>query len=135
MNWCCNSLKQDDEIFHLRFFLRSISRSVSAVQIPFIRNGWCMDWLFILVIISATYRSSRLELFSRNAVLRNSAKFTGTHLCQSLFFKKVAGLRPAILLKKRLWHRCFPVNFAKLLRTPFLTEHLRWLIMDLQKNR
>ena len=24
------------------------------------------------------------------------------------------------LLKKRLWHRCFPVNFAKFLRTPFL---------------
>ena len=33
--------------------------------------------------------------------------------------------RPATLLKKRLWHRCFPVNFAKFLRIPFLTEHLR----------
>ena len=29
-------------------------------------------------------------------------------------------LRPATLLKKRLWQRCFPVNFAKFLRTPFL---------------
>ena len=29
-------------------------------------------------------------------------------------------LRPAALLKKRLWERCFPVNFAKFLRTPFL---------------
>ena len=29
------------------------------------------------------------------------------------------GLRPATLLKKRLWHRCFSVNFAKFLRTPF----------------
>ena len=37
-----------------------------------------------------------------------------------LFFNKVAGLRPATLLKKRLWHRCFPVNFAKFLRTPIL---------------
>ena len=35
-------------------------------------------------------------------------------------FNKVAGLRPATLLKKRLWHRCFPVNFLKTLRTPFL---------------
>ena len=26
------------------------------------------------------------------------------------------------LLKKRPWHRCFPVNFMKFLRTPFLTE-------------
>ena len=29
--------------------------------------------------------------------------------------------------KKRLWHRCFPVNFVKFLRTPFLTAHIRWL--------
>ena len=27
-------------------------------------------------------------------------------------------------IKKRLWHRCFPLNVAKFLRTPFLTEHL-----------
>ena len=27
---------------------------------------------------------------------------------------------PATLLKKSLWYRCFPVNFAKFLRTPFL---------------
>ena len=32
-------------------------------------------------------------------------------------------LQPETLLKKRLWHSCFPVNFAKFLRTPFLTEH------------
>ena len=34
-------------------------------------------------------------------------------------FNKVAGLRPATLLKKRLWYRC-PVKFAKFLRTLFL---------------
>ena len=33
------------------------------------------------------------------------------------------------LLKKRLWRRCFPVDFAKFLRTPFLIEHLRWLLL------
>ena len=70
-------------------------------------------------------RSSRPEVFCKKDVFRNFAKFTGKHLCQSLFFSKVAGLRPATLLKKRPWHRCFPVNFAKSLRTPFFTEHLR----------
>ena len=53
-------------------------------------------------------------------VLRNFAKFTGKHLRQSLSFNKVAGLRPATLLKKRLRHRCFPVDFPKFLRTPSL---------------
>ena len=28
--------------------------------------------------------------------------------------------QPATLLNRRLWHRCFLVNFAKFLRTPFL---------------
>ena len=37
----------------------------------------------------------------RKGALRNFAKFTEKHLCQSLFFNKVAGLRPATLLKKR----------------------------------
>ena len=44
----------------------------------------------------------------KKGVLKNFAKFTGKHLCQSLFFNKVAGLR----LQKELWHRCFPVNFG-----------------------
>ena len=48
----------------------------------------------------------------KNGVLRNFAKFTGKHLCQSLLFNKVAALSPATLLKKGLWHRCFPVKFT-----------------------
>ena len=52
-------------------------------------------------------RSSRLEVFRRKGVLRNFTKFTGNYLRQSLFLNKVAGLRPATLLKTRLWHRCF----------------------------
>ena len=34
------------------------------------------------------------------------------------------------LLKKRLLRRCFPVNFTKFLRTPFFTEHLGWLLLN-----
>ena len=59
------------------------------------------------------------EVFYKKGALKNFAKFTGNHLCQSLFFNKVAGLRPATLFKKRLCHRCFPVNFAQFLRTLF----------------
>ena len=29
----------------------------------------------------------------------------------------------------RVWRRCFSVNFAKFLRTPFCTEHLWWLLL------
>ena len=60
------------------------------------------------------------EIFCEKSVLRNSKKFTEKHLCQSLFFNKVAGLRP--------------VNFAKFLRTPFIREHFCWLLLLFLQN-
>ena len=38
-------------------------------------------------------RSSHAELFCEKGVLKNLSKFTGKHLCQNLFFNKVADLR------------------------------------------
>ena len=81
------------------------------------------------MILVQKFRSSHRRCSVRKGVLGNFAKFTGKHLCQSLFFNKVAGLRLATLLKKRLWHRCFPVNFAKFLRTPFLQNTSRRLLL------
>ena len=69
-------------------------------------------------------RSSHRRCSIKKDVLRNSVKFAGKHLRQSLFFSKVAGLRRATLLKKTPWRRCFPVNFGKFLRTPFLQTRL-----------
>ena len=40
-------------------------------------------------------------------------------MSESLFFNKIAVLKPAALLKKRIWYKYFPVDFAKFLRTPF----------------
>ena len=64
---------------------------------------------FIISSIFSSSRSTRPEVFCKKGVLRIFTKFTGKHLCQG----------PATLLKKRLWHRSFPVNFAKFLRAPF----------------
>ena len=67
-------------------------------------------------------------------VLRNLAKFTGKDLRKSQFFNKVAGLRPETLLKKGLWHRCFPVNFLKFPRTPFLQNTSGRLLLPFGKT-
>ena len=64
-------------------------------------------------------RSSHERCPVNKGVLGNFTKFIGKHLRLRLFFKKIAGLRPATLLK-RLWQWCFPMNFTKFLRTPFL---------------
>ena len=71
------------------------------------------------ITIQMTTRSNHQRCSVRKSVLRNFARFTGKRLCQVLFYNKVPGSEPATLLKKRLWYRCFPVNFAKFLRTPF----------------
>ena len=64
-------------------------------------------------------RSSQQRCSVRNVVLEISQNLQKkTNLCQNLIFNKVAGLRPATLLKKRPWHWCFPVNFVKFPRTP-----------------
>ena len=55
--------------------------------------------------------SSRPEVFFKKGVLRNFTKFTRKHLCQGLFFNKVAGLR-----------------------TPFFIEHLWWLLLQFLRN-
>ena len=41
-----------------------------------------------------------------------------TPVPESLFNRVAGGLMSATILKKKLWRRCFPMNFAKVLRTP-----------------
>ena len=67
-------------------------------------------------------RSSRQEVFCKKGIFKNFAN------SQENTCVRVHSLRPATLLKRRLWHSCFPANFAKFLRTPFLVEHL-WLLL------
>ena len=77
-----------------------------------------------------TDRSSHQRCSTEKGVLKKFAKFTGKRQCRSLFFNKVtAGLMPATLLKKRLRHTCFPVNFTKFLRTHFLQDTSKGLLL------
>ena len=105
---------------------------------------------FCTSIETVTRRCSVKDVFLK--ISQNSQE---KNLCQILFFNKVAGLSSATLLKedlaqelscefrkiskkffsykkveKTLQHRCFPVNFEKLLRTTFLAEHLLWLLLQ-----
>ena len=41
-------------------------------------------------------------------------------------------LRPATLTKKRLWHRCFSVNFVKFPRTHFLKNNYGRLLLAIR---
>ena len=120
------------KIFSNSLFLREVTCSYNRLWEFSVTKLICFKDVFVNSFCSPTFRSSNslaVEPFLRSSsrryslrkgALRNFTKFKGKHLCQSLFFNKVAGLKPATLLKKRLLHRCFPVNFANFLRTLFL---------------
>ena len=82
------------------------------------------------ITIQMAIRSSHQRCSVRKSVIRNFAKFTGKHLCQVLFFNKVADPELATLLKNRLWRRCFSMNFAKFLRAPFSQNIFGRLLLD-----
>ena len=75
------------------------------------------------------WKQPLVDTFRNRCSFSNFAIFIGKHLCWSPVLIKAERSRIATLLKKRLQHRCFLVNIAKFLRTPFFIEHLRWLLL------
>ena len=92
----------------------------------------CHSDLFVLAQLVSNQSSvhSHQRCSIGKGVLKIS-KNSQENICASLFFNKVAGLMSATILKKRLWHRCFPVNFAKFLRTPLLQNATGQLLLNI----
>ena len=83
---------------------------------------WCF-WKLKEVVIAnvlpgnyCSVRSSHLDVFCKKCVLKKFDK--KSPVPESL----VQGLKPATLLKKWPSHRYFPLNFAKFLRTLYISD-------------
>ena len=76
--------------------------------------GWLLCNVIILIFRSSHQSCSIKKMFLE--VSQNSQE----NICARVSF----------LIKKRLWHRCFPTNFAKFLRTPFLQNTSGRLLLD-----
>ena len=69
---------------------------------------------------SLNFKSSRSQMFFKIDVLRKFRNIhRNTHVLE-LLFSIVAELEACNCIKKRLQHRCFLVNIAKIFRTPIL---------------
>ena len=66
--------------------LKFVWCNTKSCQIP--RNRCRVPNISVGTII---FRGSRPEVFCKKDILKNFAKFTGKHLCKSLFFNKVVG--------------------------------------------
>ena len=100
-------------------------KSYQKGNTKYVLSIFCMLMKISYFIMTCMQRSSRPEVFCKKGDFRNFAKCTRkppkTHVPKREFINT--------LFKKRLWHSCFPVSFRKFLRTPFLIEHLRWLLL------
>ena len=74
-------------------------------------------------------------VFYKKVVFKNFAKLKEKIFCRSLFLNKFSVIQPATLLKKKLQHRCFLVNFAKCLKNTIFTEHPQWLFLSNGRSR
>ena len=74
--------------------------------------------LLKIVFRNVIERSSLPEMFCEKGALWNFAKFTGKHLCQSLFFNKVAG-QACNFIKKETLAQVFSCEFCKISKNIF----------------
>ena len=80
------------------------------------------NWSRYYLIIRSSHRMCSVKKVFLE-ILQNSQENT---------YARVSFLTPT-LFQKRLWHRCFLVNFSKFLRTPFLQNTSRRLLLNQQK--
>ena len=125
-SFCC-FISNKQQISHLFpvFLLLMLSKYLFAgIQLPSERS---------VLIVQVTHR---FQVFYKISVLKKFAKFTEKYLRWST---SVIQFQSYSLLKKKLWHRYFPENFAKLSRTAFFAKHLWWItaaacLIALHKN-
>ena len=58
-------------------------------------------------------------------------KSTIKHLCQYLFFNKVAAGRPCNFIKKETLVQAFSCEFCHIFKNTFFIGHLRWLLLTI----
>ena len=106
-------------------------RRTQWIQLPF--RKFCEVMPMISVFFTILTSSSKTGLLSYQEFRifpRKQNYLLKTELSLCIFFhnfrstRQRCSVRKGILrfnfIKKRLWYRCFPVNFRKFLRTPFL---------------
>ena len=79
--------KLGDDSVCLKMVLNKVSFTY-FFQTPFGKAGESESW-----IICHSYKSKHRRCSIKTGAVKSFTKFTGKHLCQSIFFNKVAGLR------------------------------------------
>ena len=72
-----------------------------------------------LYTVAQVFRNSHRRCSLKKKVFLKTLQKPQKNTSARVYFLIKLQVAPTTLLKKRFWHRCFPVNFAKFLGTPF----------------
>ena len=95
-----------------------VSKETNKTNVKGQSTFWIILFNFLCNILT-TIRTNRSQMFFEIGVLKVSNIHRKTPVLKSLF-RKVASLEAYKFIKKRLQHRCFPVNIANFLRKFYL---------------
>ena len=90
-------------------------------KLNFYEESW-----FSILKHSLLLLTSLSKFFYKKCVLKNFPKFTGKHLCRSLFFNKD-------FIKKETPTQVFSREFWEISKNPFLQNTSRWLLLSIFK--
>ena len=78
-------------------------------------------------ITTKSFLSSLAWFWIGKLDLKKQSLFRSSHQRYSIrkVFSNISQNSQENTCARVFWHRCFPVNFARFVRTPFVTEHLR----------
>ena len=109
----------------MSFFHRCFSHILLVKTIQLVYHKWSIlngKFHFLCSTVNAILPNI-VPIISRSSHRRCSLKFTAKHLCQDLFFNKVASLRPATLLKKGTLAHVFLCEFCKIFKNTFFLQN------------
>ena len=81
------------------------------------------------MVVKEHHQKQLPEVFCKKIYSSKFIKFHRKTLASECLFNKVACLNACNFIKKRLWHRCFPVKFVKFSRTPILKNICERLLL------
>ena len=99
------------------FFIYALYSIYCVLQVPWLL--FSDDHLFSKTNFCRVAEVANGGVFLKKMFLKISQN-SQENSCTRVSFLLKLQASGSTLLKKRLWHRCFPVNFAKCLRTLFL---------------
>ena len=83
----------------------------------------------IIEVLRGAKQNQLLEVFYKKGVLIIFAKFTGKHMCQCLFFNKVAGVSLQLYSKRDFDTNVF-LWILRIFKNTYFKEHLRTTVSD-----